>query len=66
MSRTIRRTRVKGKKVADKDTSKFCHHDLTPILKGMNNSFRAEEKDYFEKTGEAKYKSKPKSRGGTW
>ncbi|MFA5306024.1 MAG: hypothetical protein WC365_01105 [Candidatus Babeliales bacterium] len=66
MSRTIRRTRVKGQKIQDKDASKFCHHDITPILKGMRQSQKAEDKAYFERTGETKYKQKPKSRGSSW
>lgn len=66
MSRTIRRTKVKGQKIADKDNSKFCHHDITPILKGINQSQKAEDKQYFKKFGETKFKQKPKSKGGTW
>lgn len=66
MSRTIRRTKVKGQKVADKDNSKFCRHDISPILKGMQQSQKAEEKQYFKKFEEVKYNQKPKSKGGTW
>jgi hypothetical protein len=57
---------VKGQKVQDKDNCKFCHHDITPILEGIRQSQKAEDKAYFEKTGETKYKQKPKSRGGSW
>lgn len=66
MSRTQQRTKVKGQKIADREASKFCHHDITPILNGMNQSFREEEKQYFKKFGDTKYKSKPKSRGSSW
>ena len=64
MSRTRRKTNVKGQRIADKDTSKFCRHDHTSILDGIRQSQEAEA--YFKKTGEIKYKQKPKSRGGTW
>jgi len=66
MSRTFRRTKVKGQKVTDKDVSKFCSHDITPILKGIKQSQKAEEKAYFEKFGDTKFNQPPKSRGGTW
>lgn len=66
MSRTIRRTKVKGQKIADKDNSKFCHHDISPILKGINQTQKAEEKAYFKKYGETKYGQKPKNKGGSW
>lgn len=66
MSRTFRKTKVKGQKIADKDNSKFCHHDITPILKGLKQSQKAEEKAYFEKYGEAKFNQPPKSKGHSW
>jgi len=66
MSRTIRQSKRGKCRDGKKNNEILMRHDLTPIRKGMNQSFRAEEKDYFEKTGETKYKNKPKSRGGTW
>ncbi len=66
MSRTYRRTRVKGQKIADKDSTKFCHHDATQILNGFRQSAKAEEKQYFEQYGEIKYNQPIKSRGGSW
>lgn len=66
MSRTVRKGKH-GKHREGKEHNEFLmRHDLTPIRRGMNDSFRAEEKDYFEKYGETKYKSKPKSRGSSW
>jgi hypothetical protein len=66
MSRTRRRSRAHGEKIADREASKFCHHDITPILKGMRQSQKAEDKAYFKKYGDTKYKQKPKSRGSSW
>lgn len=66
MSRTIRRDGHTGKKVKDKDTSKFCHHDITPILKGIKQSQKAKEKNYFDKFEEPLFDQPPKSRGRSW
>lgn len=67
MSRTFRKGRAKNKMVKDKDNNEFwLRHDITPIRKGLNQSFREEEKQFFQKFKETKYKQKPKSRGGFW
>lgn len=66
MSRTIRQGKRGKNRDGKKNNDFVMSHDLTPIRKGMNQSFRAEEKDYFKKTGEAKYKQKLKSRGSSW
>jgi len=66
MSRTIRRGKGKGKKLQDKDDNDFWYkHDITPIRKSMNQSFREDEKQYFKKFKDVKYNQKPKSRGRT-
>lgn len=65
MSRTFRRTRT-GEKVKDKDNCKFCSHDITPILDGIRQSQKAEEKNYFKKFKDKKFNQPPKSRGSTW
>lgn len=66
MSRTYRKGKGKDVRLKDKDDNDFwCKHDITPIRRGMNQSFREEEKQYFKKFGEAKHNQKPKSRGRT-
>lgn len=66
MSRTYRQGKHSNKLRDGSDHSDFWYkHDLTVIRDGMNNSFREEEKQYFQKFGEVKFNQKPKSRGGT-
>ena len=66
MSRTIRKgkhtnARRDGYKRFENDT--WCDHDLPEIRRELNNTFREEEKQYFNKFKEVKYNQKPKSRG---
>lgn len=66
MSRTYRKGKFSNKNRDGRDHNDFwMKHDLTEIRNDLNNSFREEEKQYFEKFGEIKYNQKPKSRGYT-
>ena len=67
MGKTYRRTKTKNKKAPDKDGNNdfWLRHDITPIRRGMNQSFREEEKEYFRLTCDTKFNQKPKSRGRT-
>lgn len=60
----MRRTKTKGQKAPDKDTSEFwMKHDLTEIRRSENNSLREEEKQYFKKFKDKKFNQRPKSKG---
>ncbi len=66
LGKTYRRTKTRGKKCDDKDNDDFwMKHDITPIRRGLNQSLRAEEKNYFKKFKDTKYGQPPKSRGFT-
>jgi len=66
MSRTYRKGCGKTIRLKDNDDNDFWYkHDITPIRREMNQSFREEEKQYFKKFGEVKYNQKPKNRGWT-
>jgi hypothetical protein len=64
MSRTYRKGKHSNK-VRDgfKNNDFWYKHDSPEDREGLNNSFRQEEKQYFEKFGEVKYDQKPKSGG---
>jgi hypothetical protein len=66
MARTYRKSRYGNKKRDDREPNEFWYnHDIAPIRRSMNQSHREEDKQYFKKFGETKYKQKPKSRGWT-
>jgi len=64
MSRTYRQGKHTNK-VRDgfKNNDFWYKHDSPEDREGLNNSFRQEEKQFFEKFGEVKYNQQPKSRG---
>jgi hypothetical protein len=64
MSRTYRQGRFSNKKRDGTKNSDFLYtHDSKEDREGLQDSFREEEKQYFEKFGEVKYNQQPKSRG---
>lgn len=64
MSRTYRQGKFSNKKRdGNKNNDFWFKHDSTEDREGLQDSFREEEKQYFEKFGEAKYSQQPKSRG---
>jgi hypothetical protein len=64
MSRTYRQGKFSDKKRDGvKNNDFYFRHDSTEDREGLNDSFRDEEKQYFEKFGEVKYNQQPKSRG---
>lgn len=66
MSRTYRQGKFTKKNRDGSNHNDFWYkHDSTEDRDGMNNSFREEEKQYFQKFEEVKYNQKPKSRGYT-
>lgn len=64
MSRTYRHGKFSNKKRDGvKNNDFYYNHDSKEDREGLNDSFRADEKQYFEKFGEVKYNQQPKSRG---
>jgi hypothetical protein len=64
MSKTFRRGKFSNKSRDGHKNSEFWYkHDSTEDREELNNTFREEEKQYFQKFGEVKYNQKPKSRG---
>lgn len=66
MSRTFRKGKFSNKnRDGFKNNDFWLKHDPTEVRDGMNQSFREEEKQFFDKFEEVKYNQKPKSRGYT-
>jgi hypothetical protein len=64
MSRTYRTGKHSNKtRDGNKNNDFWYRHDSSEDRDGLNNSFRDEEKQYFNKFDEVKYNQKPKSRG---
>jgi len=64
MSRTFRQGKHSSKNRDGIKNSDFWYkHDSPEDREGLQDSFREEEKQYFEKFGEVKYSQQPKSRG---
>ena len=62
MSRTIRQGKFSKYQDGEFDVLLY-RHDSKPDRDELNKEFRKEEKQYFERFGEAKYNQKSKSRG---
>jgi hypothetical protein len=64
MSKTYRQGKYSNKNRDGVKNNDFWYkHDSKTDREGLNDALREEEKQYFQKFGETKYKQKPKSRG---